>query len=77
MPKHTVKLHHQKVAVARAIDILTEIYPARIAQKKDKATPEAARKHLDYLNEALVTLDGLDQHIDMREDLDPWKKGAP
>lgn len=69
MPKHRVKLHYQKVAVARAHDILEEIYPARILQKKDKATPEAAKKHLDYLLAALETIDGLCERRDMREDV--------
>ena len=73
MPKHEVPLHIQKGGVARAIDILKEIYPARVLQKKDKATREGARLHIKALTAALATLDGLDNHIDMRDDLDPWK----
>ena len=67
MPKHRVPLHYQKMAISRAIDILKEIYPARIEQKK--ANAEGARIHLDYLNEALITSDGLAEGRDMREDL--------
>ena len=67
MPKHRVKLHHQTMAVSRAIDILQEIYPARIAQKK--ANAEGAKIHLDYLKEAMITIDGLADRKDMRENL--------
>lgn len=63
--KHTIKLNLQKVAVLRAIDILTEIYPARIEQKK--AIRDGARLHIQYLKAALATLDELDHGIDQRE----------
>lgn len=65
--KHTVKLHVQKMAVLRAIDILKEIYPARIAQKKTDDDKAAA--HLKCLRAALGTLDELDHGIDQRESL--------
>jgi hypothetical protein len=67
MPKHRVKLHHQVSAISRAHDILKEIYPARILQKK--ATREGADLHLDFLLAAMETVDGLAERRDMREDL--------
>jgi hypothetical protein len=60
-------MHHRKMAVSRAHDILKEIYPARILQKK--ANEKGAQMHLEILLESLETLDGLDDHIDMRETL--------
>jgi hypothetical protein len=53
-----VPLHRQKTAVLRAHEILTEIYPARIAAKK--ATEDGARVHLASLEAAMQTLDTLD-----------------
>lgn len=63
--KHTIKLHLQKVAVMRAIDILTEIYPARIEQKKTDR--DKARHHIQCLKSAMATLDELDHGSDQRE----------
>lgn len=65
MPKHRIKLHRQKLAVVRSIEILEEIYPARIAQKKAKK--EGADAHLAAMDEVLATIDGLDEGNDMRE----------
>jgi len=64
---HRHPLHHQKIAVSRAIDILEEIYPARCLQKK--ANKEAAALHLDILVSALETMNGLCDQKDMRENL--------
>jgi hypothetical protein len=67
VPKHDKPLHGQKMAVYRAIQILEEIYPARILQKK--ANKEGAKAHLEYLEAALETMDGLCEYRDMRDDL--------
>lgn len=64
--KHPIKLHIQKAAVLRAFNICEETYPARILQKK--TTQEKADKHLECLEAAMRTLDGLDEGIDQRED---------
>ena len=58
MAEAPAPLHRQKTAVLRAHEILTEIYPARIAQQK--ATEAGAKAHLALLDEALKTLDKLD-----------------
>jgi hypothetical protein len=67
MPKHRIKLHHQKMAIDRAVDILAEEYPNRI--KAGKATEDGMHNHIDYLLEAMATIDGLCERRDMREDL--------
>jgi hypothetical protein len=69
MPKHEVKLRYQKLAISRAIDILKEIYPVRILQKKLNASEEGAKTHIEFLLAALETIDGLDHGKDMRENL--------
>lgn len=58
-------MHHRKMAVSRAHDILAEIYPVRILQKK--ASQVGADMHLAILLEALETIDGLEHGEDMRE----------
>ena len=67
MPRHEKPLHGQKMAVYRAIEILQEIYPARILQKK--ANKVGAKAHIEYLEAAMETLDGLCERKDMRENL--------
>ncbi len=62
-----IPLHRQKVAIARAIDILREIYPARIEQKK--ATEKGQETHLAWLNAAMISLDLADNGKDIRPDL--------
>jgi hypothetical protein len=71
--KHKIKLNRQKVGVSRAIDILNEIYPARILQKHKTppATQEGYEAHIECLKAVLETLDGLDNQQDMRETLVP------
>jgi hypothetical protein len=53
-----VPLHRQKTAVLRAHEILAEVYPARIGNKK--ATEDGARVHLEALDAVMETLDKLD-----------------
>lgn len=65
--KHTVKLSLQKVAVLRALDILEEIYPARIAQKK--TDQDKVNAHIKCLKAAMCTLDELNHGVDQRESL--------
>ena len=55
------------MAVYRAIEILQEIYPARILQKK--ANKVGAKAHIEYLEAAMETLDGLCERKDMRDNL--------
>jgi len=47
-------LNQQLTAIRRAIEILEEIYPARILQKK--VTPSGAKIHIQWLTEAYNTL---------------------
>lgn len=67
MPKFKHPMHHRKMAISRAHDILEEIYPARILQKR--ANEKGAAMHLEILLEALETIDGLCDRKDMRENL--------
>jgi hypothetical protein len=62
-----VSLHHQKIAIVRAIEILEEGYPARIEQKK--ATEKGAKVHLAYLAAAASSIDLADNGTDIRPDL--------
>ncbi len=62
-----ISLTQQKLAVLRAIDILKETYPARIAQQK--ATAKGSAMHLSWLTAALQTLDSADKGLDVRPDL--------
>lgn len=64
-PVHEISLDKQAVAINRAIDILEEIYPARVLQKKAKE--EGVSIHIQYLKAAARTIDGLSHHKDMRE----------
>jgi hypothetical protein len=52
-----ITLSQQRLAIVRAAQILAEIYPARIAQKK--ATPQQSALHSRYLKAALATFDKL------------------
>ena len=62
-----VSLHHQKIAIVRAIEILEEVYPARIELKK--ATDKGAKVHLSYLAAAASSIDLADTGTDIRQDL--------
>lgn len=66
--RHAIKLHKQKQAVVRAMEILEEIYPARIGNKR--ATKEGAATHIAWLQAALETIDLLDEGKDAREGFD-------
>lgn len=73
MPKHRIKLHRQKLAVARACQMLKKVYPIKIMNKNftddgRQITQEMAAAHLEALDEVTVTLDGLCKNNDMRED---------
>ena len=63
----TVSLHHQKIAIVRAIEILEEVYPERIEQ--GKATEKGGKVHLAYLAAAASSIDLADNGTDIRPNL--------
>lgn len=65
--KHRVPMYIQKIAVLRAYEILKQHYPMRIVQKK--STQEQMDKHLEALDGVMETLDALEKHKDVRENL--------
>ena len=65
--QHIEELWKLKAAVTRAVEILREIYPARIAQKK--ATEQGAKTHVDWLLTAADALDRADRGEDIRREL--------
>ena len=67
-----VTFRDAKVAVTRAMEILEEIYPSRILNKR--ATEQGSVKHLAWLARAAEVLDQLDHSIDVRPNLDPRKR---
>ena len=66
IPPDGIRLVDQKMAIKRAIEILDEIYPARIAQQK--ATQAGRDKHLLWLLAALNTIDQADRGHDVRHE---------